>query len=111
MRKRHIRRNRAWKKIHAPTSLTPNGRAKWKTGSKLERDVMFEVGMCCLASISEPSERHTCDEIADFTGCSRQRIQQIEGRALRKLRAALYRDKGIELELKEFLNTNRIYVA
>jgi hypothetical protein len=89
-------------------NLTPNGRAKWKTGSKLERDVMFEVGMICLASISEPGERHTCDEIADFTGCSRQRIQQIEGRALRKIRAVLYRDKTIEKELREFLEGNRI---
>jgi hypothetical protein len=58
---------------------------------KLPRSAGIDLGLAILASISEPP--HTCQTIAAYCGCSRQCIQQIEQKALRKLRAALYRDR------------------
>ena len=57
----------------------------------LARNANIDLGLAILASTSEPS--HTYRTIAAYCGCSRQRIQQIEQKALRKLRAALYRDR------------------
>jgi DNA-directed RNA polymerase sigma subunit (sigma70/sigma32) len=53
----------------------------------------IDLGLAILASTSEPP--HTCKTIAAYCGCSRQRIQQIEQKALRKFRAALYRDRTL----------------
>jgi sigma-70-like protein len=58
---------------------------------KLPRSADIDLGLAILASTSEPP--HTCQTIAAYCGCSRQRIQQIEQKALRKLRGALYRDR------------------
>ena len=58
---------------------------------KLLRSADIDLGLAILASTSEPP--HTCRTIAACCGCSRQRIQQIEQKALRKLRAALYRNR------------------
>jgi DNA-directed RNA polymerase sigma subunit (sigma70/sigma32) len=55
------------------------------------RNANIDLGLAILASTSEPP--HTCKTIAAYCGCSRQRIQQIEQKALRKLRATLYRDR------------------
>ena len=58
---------------------------------KLALGANIDLGLAILASTSEPP--HTCQTIAAYCGCSRQAIQQIEQKALRKLRAALYRDR------------------
>ena len=58
---------------------------------RLARTANIELGLAILASTSEPP--HTARTIAAYCGCSRQCIQQIEQKALRKLRAALYRDR------------------
>ena len=57
----------------------------------LARNANIDLGLAILASTSEPP--HTCRTIAAYCGCSRQAIQQIEQKALRKLRAALYRNR------------------
>ena len=57
---------------------------------RLARNANIDLGLAILASTSEPP--HTCKTIAAYCGCSRQRIQQIEQKALRKLRATLDRD-------------------
>jgi DNA-directed RNA polymerase sigma subunit (sigma70/sigma32) len=57
---------------------------------KLPRTADIDLGLAILASTSEPP--HTYQTIAAYCGCSRQCIQQIEQKALRKLRAALHRD-------------------
>jgi DNA-directed RNA polymerase sigma subunit (sigma70/sigma32) len=57
---------------------------------RLARNGNIDLGLAILASTSEPP--HTCQTIAAYCGCSRQRIQQIEQKALRKLRATLDRD-------------------
>jgi len=57
----------------------------------LARNANIDLGLAILASTSEPP--HTCQTIAAYCGCSRQCIQQIELKALRKLRAALYRNR------------------
>ena len=59
--------------------------------SRLARTANIALGLAILASTSEPP--HTSRTIAAYCGCSRQRIQQIEQKALRKFRAALYRDR------------------
>jgi len=66
------------------------------------RNANIDLGLAILASTSEPP--HTARTIAAYCGCSRQCIQQIEQKALRKLRAALYRNRtlseGFENELQ-----------
>jgi sigma-70-like protein len=58
---------------------------------KLPRSAGIDLGLAILASTSEPPQ--TCQTIAAYCGCSRQCIQQIEQKALRKLRTALYRNR------------------
>ena len=58
---------------------------------RLARNANIDLGLAILASTNEPP--HTCQTIAAYCGCSRQRIQQIEQKALRKLRATLDGDK------------------
>ena len=58
---------------------------------RLPCNANIDLGLAILASTSEPP--HTAKTIAAYCGCSRQRIQQIEQKALRKLRATLYRDR------------------
>jgi len=43
----------------------------------------------------------TLETISAFCGCSRQAIERIEKKAMRKVRAALYRDPALEKELKQ----------
>ena len=57
----------------------------------LARNANIDLGLAILASTSEPP--HTCQTIAAYCGCSRQCIQQIEQKALRKLRATLHRNR------------------
>jgi DNA-directed RNA polymerase sigma subunit (sigma70/sigma32) len=65
---------------------------------RLARTANIDLGLAILALTSEPS--HTSRTIAAYCGCSRQRIQQIEHKALRKLRAALYRDRRLKEALE-----------
>ena len=58
---------------------------------RLPRNVNIDLGLAILASTSEPP--HIARTIAACCGCSRQSIQQIEQKALRKLRAALYKNR------------------
>jgi DNA-directed RNA polymerase sigma subunit (sigma70/sigma32) len=58
---------------------------------RLARNANIDLGLAILASTSEPP--HTSQTIAAYCGCSRQCIQQIEQKALRKLRATLYRNR------------------
>jgi DNA-directed RNA polymerase sigma subunit (sigma70/sigma32) len=58
---------------------------------RLARNANIDLGLAILASTSEPP--HTCQAIAAYCGCSRQRIQQIEQKALRRLTVTLDRDR------------------
>ena len=58
-------------------------RGKRKNGSDID------LGLAILSCISNQGERRSQSEIAAFCGCSRQRIEQIEAKALRKLRTRL----------------------
>lgn len=57
--------------------------------------------LCSKEGWERYGSRHTHDTIASFCGCSRQAIDRIEKMAMRKIRAALYRDKSLEKDLKE----------
>ena len=61
------------------------------------RALEFELGLEVLARIREPGERLSVAQIADVCGCSQSRINQIEAKALRKLRRAV-KVRGITLE-------------
>ena len=79
-----------------------------RTGMKgrLACNANIDLGLAILASTSEPP--HTARTIAAYCGCSRQCIQQIEQKALRKLRAALYRDRLLsEAFENEFLGLSK----
>jgi hypothetical protein len=65
------------------------GRTRMK--GRLPCNANIDLGLAILASTTEPP--HTAQTIAAYCGCSRQCIQQIEQKALRKLRAALYCDR------------------
>lgn len=49
----------------------------------------INLGLAVSGLHSQKGVPRTCDDIASYCGCSRQRIQQIEERALRKLRYKL----------------------
>ena len=68
---------------------------------RLPRNANIDLGLAILASTSEPP--HTAQTIAAYCGCSRQRIQQIEQKTLRKLRAALYRNRILSEALENEL--------
>ena len=57
----------------------------------LARTANIDLGLAILASTSEPP--HTYRTLAAYCGCSRQAIQQLEQKALRKLRATLHRNR------------------
>jgi hypothetical protein len=57
--------------------------------------------LCSKEGWERYGSRHTLDMIASFCGCSRQAIDRIEKKAMRKIRASLYRDKSLEADLKQ----------
>ncbi len=63
----------------------------------------IDIGLAISAHHSTLGVPRTAESIAAYCGCSRQRIQQLEHRGLRKIRAALYRDKELMEELRSFL--------
>ena len=82
--------------------LLQNKRDRTGLKGRLPPNANIDLGLAILASTSEPP--HTAKTIAAYCGCTRQCIQQIEQKALRKLRAALYRDRilgeAFETELR-----------
>ncbi len=62
----------------------------------------IDLGLAISAHHCTLGAPKTAAEIAAYCGCSRQRLEQIEKKALRKLRATLYRDKKLREELETF---------
>src|SRR5262245_50853771 len=52
-------------------------------------DINIELGLAVSALTMLPGETRTLEEIAAYCNCSRERIRQIEFRALRKMRIRL----------------------
>jgi DNA-directed RNA polymerase sigma subunit (sigma70/sigma32) len=48
-----------------------------------------DIGLAVLSAIRKPHETFSCEQIAGVCGCSKQFINQIERRALAKLRRRL----------------------
>ena len=68
----------------------------------------FDLGLAIGTATLHPGERRTHREIACYVNaagahCSWQNIWQIEQKALRKVRAAIYRDKPANVELRQHL--------
>jgi DNA-directed RNA polymerase sigma subunit (sigma70/sigma32) len=64
----------------------------------------IDLGLAISAHHSTLGVPRTSDSIAAYCGCSRQRIEQIEKRALRKVRARLYQNPELNEELRERFN-------
>lgn len=54
----------------------------------------IDLGLAILGALLKPGETLTCADIAAWTGTSKQQVQQMEKRAVTKLREAL-RKRGI----------------
>lgn len=57
----------------------------------------IDLGLAVSALSLKPGETRTQREIAAFCDCSYQRIQQIEWRALRKIRRHFMREKNADV--------------
>ena len=56
-----------------------------------------------MAETSAPGESHTLQQIADYGGISRERVRQIEEKALMRLRQKMTQIiKDDKLEIEEF---------
>jgi hypothetical protein len=53
------------------------------------------LGLAILHTTREPGRRYSCVEIAQWCGCSRKNVQQIETRALARL-SRLLRKAGVD---------------
>lgn len=65
----------------------------------------IDIGLAISGALLGPGERRLSHEIAAFCDCSTTRIQQIEKKALKKLRIGLSRQAqaGLREELKAYL--------
>jgi DNA-directed RNA polymerase sigma subunit (sigma70/sigma32) len=61
----------------------------------------IDLGLAVARALN-PGKQMTCEDIAAYANCSRNRIHQIEKRALAKVRKFLRRD-GIEKEFADGL--------
>jgi len=59
-----------------------------------------DLGLAISGALLPPGQRRTCVEIAAFAGCSKQNIEQLENRALKKLRSRIL----FSPELRELLS-------
>jgi hypothetical protein len=62
----------------------------------------IDLGLEVLAAVRRPQERFTADDIGEVCGCSGALIQQIERRALQRIRERLRRDWRLTYD--EFAN-------
>ncbi len=64
----------------------------------------IDLGLAISAHHSVLGVPRTSDSIAAYCECSRQRIEQIEKRAMRKCRVYLYRHPELGEELREIFH-------
>ena len=66
------------------------------------KSTRMDLGIAILSAVAIFGVRYTQDEIAAFAGCHRQAIQNVETKALKKLRNQLFSRKGpVLIELVE----------
>jgi len=125
--------------IRSRVARTPKGRKKWsidpdrhvELGLAILRNATIiydEEGQPCAFKWPERPENPQDEEwrrqagmqpgdvtkfevMAAVCGVSRQNMSLIFEKTMRKIRVRLYGDKTIERELREFLETRKIYVA
>jgi hypothetical protein len=95
---------RVWSCIDGKWGFVKNRKRAKYVRKDPERDTLFDLGLAISGATLQPGEMRTQQEIAWFVEaagahCTRQRIQQVEEKALRKVRAALYRDKDLRKQL------------
>lgn len=74
-----------------PHGYRPNRR------SAITNDTSYAEDAACRRFVEEHPDGATLEEIGDFCGVTRERIRQIEAKALRKLRLACLRE-GVAFE-------------
>jgi hypothetical protein len=90
--------------VFVPVRLT------YRTASP-EKTARVNLGIALLHALREPGKRCTVEEIAAWSDCSVQAVQQIEKAALEKLRRAL-RKAGVGREiLRSFVPDHSRYAV
>jgi len=75
----------------------PRSRSEMVGLCKADRRERFDLGLAIAACYAEPGVPMSCEQLAEFCGCSHQYMWQVEKKALRKLRKALGPDQLAEL--------------
>lgn len=68
---------------------------------KRNKDFDIDLGLAVSALSLVYGQTRTQEELKDFCNCDRRTIQNLEERALRKLRRAIMKDPGLR-ELAQF---------
>ncbi len=70
----------------------------------LTRKQRWELGSLLCGRFTHYGEVRTQANLAAFRGVSRQRLDQIESKVMRKLRRTFYRDQPLQKELREIFH-------
>jgi hypothetical protein len=67
------------------------------------RDPNVDLGLAISGATLPPGKTRNCTEIAAYCGCSKQNIEQLENKALRKLRHKVLFTPELRETLADFL--------
>lgn len=70
-----------------------------------------DLGIAISGALLPPGKTRTITEIAAFAGCSKQNIEQLENRALRKLRMRVLFDPELKAALEDMLHRDSPSIA
>lgn len=60
-----------------------------------------DLGLAISGALLAPGKTRTCVEIAAFAGCSKQNIEQLEKKALKKIRHRLFYQRDLRTALSD----------
>jgi len=86
-----------------PSEISDSGKNDPEVDEKLDE-------MCYKAFVSGelPNRAYTLEEIGNYCGISRERVRQVEARALNNLRSHIKSKFGWEMDLKDLLKDDNI---
>jgi SpoU rRNA methylase family enzyme len=76
-----------------------------------KRDPQVDLGLAISGATLPPGKTRTITEIAAFCGCSKQNIEQLENKALKKLRHKVLFRPDLRDALAEFLSPGVCHVC
>ena len=88
-----------WNLTENCTRQWVNGQRSYKSGkANAKKQMAIDEGLRMARELQAPGEAWTLEQIAEVAGCTRERIRQIEGEALKKVRKA---PQSIKRELEK----------